>query len=130
MLCEDRKGLSSLTQMMSRIFAISDIHVDIKENLRLVESWSGTDFRNDVLIVAGDVTDNTSLLKTVLKSLVEKFSKVCYVPGTVIFILEVVLLTDHDLLHKSGKSEKVYHTCTQSMNLQCYLIFRETWHGR
>lgn len=81
MLCEDRKGLSSLTQMMSRIFAISDIHVDIKENLRLVESWSGSDFRNDVLIVAGDVTDNTSLLKTVLKSLVEKFSKVCYVPG-------------------------------------------------
>lgn len=86
---------------MSRIFAVSDIHVDMKENLRLVESWSGSDFRNDVLILAGDVTDNTSLLKTVLKSLAEKFSKVCYVPGTVICILEVVLPID--LLQKRGQ---------------------------
>ena len=68
---------------MSRIFAISDIHVDIPENLHLVESWSASDYRNDVLIVAGDVTDNLSLLKTVLQSLTQKFLKVCYVPGTV-----------------------------------------------
>lgn len=67
---------------MSRIFAISDIHVDIPENLRLVESWSANDYLNDVLIVAGDVTDNLSLLKTVLTTLAQKFLKVCYVPGT------------------------------------------------
>ena len=67
---------------MSRIFAISDIHVDISENLRLVESWSANDYLNDVLIVAGDVTDNLSLLKSVLQSLTQKFLKVCYVPGT------------------------------------------------
>ena len=67
---------------MSRIFAISDIHVDIPENLRLVESWSSNDYLNDVLIVAGDVTDNLSLLKTVLTTLAQKFLKVCYVPGT------------------------------------------------
>lgn len=66
---------------MSRIFAISDIHVDIPENLRLVNSWSDVDFKNDVLILAGDVTDNLSLLKTVLTSLTQKFSKVCHVPG-------------------------------------------------
>ena len=66
---------------MSRIFAISDIHVDIPENLRLVNSWSDVDFKNDVLILAGDVTDNLSLLKTVLTSLTQKFSKVCYVPS-------------------------------------------------
>lgn len=66
---------------MSRIFAISDIHVDIPENLRLVESWSANDYLNDVLIVAGDVTDNLSLLKTVLTTLAQKFLKVCYVPG-------------------------------------------------
>ena len=66
---------------MSRIFAISDIHVDIPENLRLVNSWSDADFKNDVLILAGDVTDNLSLLKTVLTSLTQTFSKVCYVPG-------------------------------------------------
>ncbi|KAL9983960.1 hypothetical protein ACROYT_G006209 [Oculina patagonica] len=66
---------------MSRIFAISDIHVDIPENLRLVESWSASEYRNDVLILAGDVTDNLSLLKQVLQSLAQKFLKVCYVPG-------------------------------------------------
>lgn len=66
---------------MARIFAVSDIHVDIPENFRLVESWSARDYKNDVLIVAGDVTDNMSLLKTVLQSLAEKFHKVCYVPG-------------------------------------------------
>ncbi|XP_068710227.1 acyl-carrier-protein phosphodiesterase PptH-like [Montipora foliosa] len=81
MLLRDKRWLSSLTSKMSRIFAISDIHVDVQENLCLVESWSASDYKNDVLIVAGDVTDNTSLLKTVLKSLAEKFCKVCYVPG-------------------------------------------------
>ena len=81
MLLRDKRWLSSLTSTMSRIFAISDIHVDVQENLCLVESWSASDYKNDVLIVAGDVTDNTSLLKTVLKSLAEKFCKVCYVPG-------------------------------------------------
>lgn len=75
-------GLCSLTLTMARIFAVSDIHVDIPENFRLVESWSARDYKNDVLIVAGDVTDNMSLLKTVLQSLAEKFHKVCYVPGT------------------------------------------------
>ena len=48
---------------MSRIFAISDIHVDIPENLHFVESWSASDYQQDVLIVAGDVTDNMTLLK-------------------------------------------------------------------
>ena len=76
---------------MSRIFVISDIHVDIPENLRLVESWSASDYRHDVLIVAGDVTDNMSLLKTVLQSLTEKFFKVCFVPGTLALLVLLVI---------------------------------------
>lgn len=83
MLFKLGQGVCSLASRMSRIFAISDIHVDIPENLGLVESWSASEYQNDVLIVAGDVTDNMSLLKTVLKSLTERFYKVCYVPGTV-----------------------------------------------
>ena len=82
MLLESRQSVCSLASRMSRIFAISDIHVDIPENRHLVESWSATDYQSDVLIVAGDVTDNMSLLKTVLTSLTEKFHKVCYVQGT------------------------------------------------
>lgn len=81
MLLAKSRYFSSSALEMSRIFAISDIHVDIPENLRLVNSWTDTDFKNDVLIVAGDVTDDLSLLKTVLTSLTQKFLKVCYVPG-------------------------------------------------
>ena len=87
---------------MSRIFAISDIHVDIPENRHLVESWSATDHQGDVLIVAGDVTDNMSLLKTVLTSLTEKFHKVCYVPGTVSLKLRTSI-TDHESRAMSAK---------------------------
>ena len=82
MLLKISRNLCSLSSRMSRIFAISDIHVDIPENLVFVESWSASDYQQDVLIVAGDVTDNMTLLKSVLQSLTEKFSKVCFVPGT------------------------------------------------
>ena len=78
-----RTTFSSVLRM-ARIFAISDIHVDIPENRKWLERWSEGEYRNDVLILAGDVTDNTSLLQTVLKSLTRKFLMVCFVPGAVI----------------------------------------------
>ena len=74
---------------MARIFAVSDLHVDIPENLRWLEGWSPTLYQNDVLIVAGDVTDKMTLLRTTLKSLTQKFASVCYVPGE---------LVDHSIL--------------------------------
>jgi len=64
-----------------RVFAISDLHVDYKENLQFVNSWSSTDYQRDVLLVAGDVTDDLVLLEHVLKSFVKKFRDVFYVPG-------------------------------------------------
>ncbi|RDD45574.1 hypothetical protein TrispH2_003517 [Trichoplax sp. H2] len=66
---------------MSRIFAISDLHVDYGQNWAVVNDWSDTDYNNDVLILAGDVTDSLELLKSTLILLRQKFAQVCFVPG-------------------------------------------------
>lgn len=73
--------MTRLKTMSTRIFAISDIHVDHAENLQWVESLSNTKYLNDVLIVAGDVTDRRSLLKSTLTSLTQRFKDVFFVPG-------------------------------------------------
>ncbi|KAK6174474.1 hypothetical protein SNE40_017744 [Patella caerulea] len=71
----------SLISKMRRIFAISDIHVDFKENREFVNSWSHEKYGEDVLILAGDVTDFMSLLKETLQHLSKTFYKVFYVSG-------------------------------------------------
>lgn len=73
----------NFTAAMSRIFAISDLHVDYSQNLEIVKNWSDDEYKNDVLILAGDVTDSPELLKTTLMILREKFSKICFVPGKI-----------------------------------------------
>ncbi len=73
---------------MSRVFAISDLHVDYRENRNFVDSWSSSAYRNDVIIVAGDVTDNMSLLTSTLGSMREKFNKVFYTTGKPILYSE------------------------------------------
>ena len=40
-----------------RIFALSDIHVDYDANAKWVEDLSVFDYQDDVLILAGDLTD-------------------------------------------------------------------------
>ena len=64
-----------------RVFAISDIHVDFEENLNWVVNLSANDYRNDLLILAGDVTDSISMLANVFERLQKCFLKVLYVPG-------------------------------------------------
>lgn len=66
---------------MPRVLAFSDLHVDYPENLSLVLSLSNSDFVQDTLIVAGDVSDSLERLKLCLESLAKKFRKLCFVPG-------------------------------------------------
>ncbi|XP_071949050.1 acyl-carrier-protein phosphodiesterase PptH-like [Antedon mediterranea] len=66
---------------MSRVYAISDLHVDHPDNLKWVEELSFSRYQEDVLLVAGDVTDCLNLLKTTLVSLKKKFKEVFFVPG-------------------------------------------------
>jgi predicted phosphodiesterase len=64
-----------------RVFALSDLHVDYEANARWVDNLSRADYRDDVLILAGDVTDVLSLFEWCLTRLAMRFRKVLFVPG-------------------------------------------------
>ncbi|HEX8557487.1 MAG TPA: metallophosphoesterase [Pyrinomonadaceae bacterium] len=64
-----------------RVFAISDLHTDFKENRLLVERLPDDAFKGDALIVAGDVADQLEVIEYTLALLRSKFRQVCFVPG-------------------------------------------------
>ncbi len=64
-----------------RVFAISDIHVDYEENFKWFFNLSKYEYKEDVLILAGDVTDIDMLLDKIFSALSRSFYKVLYVPG-------------------------------------------------
>jgi len=64
-----------------RVFAVSDVHVDYAANKRWVADLSASDYRDDVLILAGDISHSTRLLAWCLDTLAPRFAKVLYVPG-------------------------------------------------
>jgi predicted phosphodiesterase len=64
-----------------RIHALSDIHIDYDENARWIANLSITEYQDDVLILAGDVTDTLPLLDWCLSALAKRFYKVLFVPG-------------------------------------------------
>jgi Icc-related predicted phosphoesterase len=64
-----------------RILAISDLHTDFKENWQLVEQISKSSYKDDVLIVAGDIADQIEVIKRTLALLRSKFKMVFYTPG-------------------------------------------------
>ena len=64
-----------------RVFAVSDIHVDYEANAKWVGDLSVADYQDDVLILAGDVTDTRQLLEWTIGTLARRFRKVLFVPG-------------------------------------------------
>ena len=64
-----------------RIFALSDIHVDYAPNLAWVEGLSRTDYLDDVLILAGDISHKRNLLHQCLSALTRRFRQVLFIPG-------------------------------------------------
>ncbi|HEV2705093.1 MAG TPA: metallophosphoesterase [Pyrinomonadaceae bacterium] len=88
-----------------RVFAISDLHTDFKENRLVVERLPDNTFNRDVLIVAGDIADQLEVIEYTLALLRSKFLKVCYVPG------------NHELWVRDGdydsieKLRRVLETC-------------------
>lgn len=89
-----------------RIFAISDLHVDYKGNRDAIAAWSDHDYRQDVLIVAGDVTDRLSLLEETLEQLMSKFAQVFYVPGN-----HELWIRRDDLNHSLEKFSAILDLC-------------------
>jgi predicted phosphodiesterase len=64
-----------------RIYAISDLHADFRENRRLLERIPTREHQGDALIVAGDVADSLGVLRDALDLLRERFAQVFFVPG-------------------------------------------------
>ncbi|MET0333531.1 MAG: metallophosphoesterase [Rhizobacter sp.] len=64
-----------------RVFAVSDLHVDYEPNALWVQQLSLADYQNDVLIVAGDLSDHPDRLQTCLEALARRFKRVFFVPG-------------------------------------------------
>ncbi len=64
-----------------RVFALSDIHIDYSANAMWIANLSIAEYKDDVLILAGDVTDIQKLLDWGLSILTKRFKKVLFVPG-------------------------------------------------
>lgn len=64
-----------------RIFVVSDIHIDFQENQRWVNRISKTEYKNDILLLAGDVCHNFDRLKAALMQIRPRFKRLFFVPG-------------------------------------------------
>jgi Calcineurin-like phosphoesterase len=64
-----------------RLFALSDVHADMKANRAWLHALSAETYRHDTLILAGDVSDNLAVLQDTLMHLCRIFAHVCFVPG-------------------------------------------------
>lgn len=64
-----------------RVFALSDIHVDYEGNKRWLFNLSRQDYQQDILILAGDITDDLAVLEQCFGYLSSIFHQVLYVPG-------------------------------------------------
>ncbi|URZ01116.1 metallophosphoesterase family protein [Clostridium felsineum] len=64
-----------------RVYAISDVHIDYKENLEWLCDISNYDYKDDVIILAGDISHKINLVEKAFQILSKSFSEVLYVPG-------------------------------------------------
>jgi len=64
-----------------RVFALSDVHADYDANVRWLDELSMQDYQDDVLILAGDVSDSLGTLERTFRCLTGRFDTVAYVPG-------------------------------------------------
>ena len=64
-----------------KVFALSDVHVDYQASKQWLLGLSTLDYQRDILILAGDLTDDLQLLEKCFRSLSSKFRKVLFVPG-------------------------------------------------
>ncbi len=91
-----------------RIFAISDLHVDHQLNQQWVQQLSETEYSNDVLIIAGDISDNWTHLQATFIALQNKFAKVFFVPGN-----HELWIRRGNYTHSVEKFEQILLLCKQ-----------------
>lgn len=63
-----------------RVFAVSDLHLDFPANRQWL-SMLPDEYRQDILILAGDVSDSLATLEWCFRHLAQRFLKVLFTPG-------------------------------------------------
>ncbi|KAH7290714.1 hypothetical protein KP509_30G060500 [Ceratopteris richardii] len=81
-----------------RVFVISDLHTDYTENMAWVKKISSATFKQDTLIVAGDVAETLKTFEKTMALLKDRFRHVFFIPG------------NHDLWCRNVGSEKHMHS--------------------
>ena len=89
------------------IYAISDLHTDNRENRELVEQISTTEFLNDTLLIAGDISNKLEVIESTLNTLQARFKKLFFVPGN----HELWVTKDDD--HSIAKFERILALCSR-----------------
>lgn len=81
--CRTSYACSSVrdTEFQGRVYAVSDIHTDYPENLTWAKRQLHIDHRQDVLIVAGDVSHDLGLFQQTLSLLRDAYSQVFFTFG-------------------------------------------------
>ncbi|MDP5210195.1 metallophosphoesterase [Microbulbifer sp. 2205BS26-8] len=64
-----------------RVFAISDMHFDYDINAQWVDNVSLYDFRDDILILAGDISHDISRIRACIEQFSLRFKKALFVTG-------------------------------------------------
>ena len=77
----------------TRIFCISDVHVDQHGNLGWFKSLSEENFKNDVVMIAGDIGDTMNAVRICLKEFKKRFRRVFMIPGNHDLWIRYVWLT-------------------------------------
>ena len=89
-----------------RLFVWSDLHVDYPANFQLLKQLSRHDFRQDTLLVAGDVSSSSSKVRHALELLKERFAEVAFIPGN-----HDLWVTATDRLNSLEKLHELRATC-------------------
>lgn len=102
-----------------RIFAISDLHTDFAPNLAWIKSLDKNKWREDVLIVAGDVSNSLDILLETLQLLKDRFGEVFFIAG------------NHDVWDESNSMVKLdtIYTKLRQFGIRCepYAVGGKVW---
>ncbi|XP_022137065.1 uncharacterized protein LOC111008628 isoform X1 [Momordica charantia] len=64
-----------------RVFVLSDMHTDYAENMNWIKCLSSVNYRDDVLLIAGDVAETYTNFVSTMALLKDRFQRVFFVPG-------------------------------------------------
>ncbi|MBN1408968.1 MAG: metallophosphoesterase [Calditrichaceae bacterium] len=92
-----------------RLFTVSDLHVDFKENREWIETLSESEYKNDILLLGGDVCHNLERLQKTLLQIRSKFFKLFFVPGN-----HDLWLRDETYKDSLDKFETIRHFCREN----------------